>query len=92
MHFVFVFGGIGFYALIAACFVCARRFSGAGERGWSMYSLPSGLGFLLSFGAIASGPPSSAVMLTFYGAVIWIWVWHCAVGAKVRQVQQVTRT
>lgn len=83
MHFVF--GGIGFYALIGACFVFARRFGAAGERGWATFSLVSGLGFLLSFGAIASGPPSEAVMLTFYGAIIWIWTWHCMISVKLCQ-------
>jgi hypothetical protein len=43
------------------------------------------VGFLVSFGAIASGPPSSAVMLTFYGAVIWFRGQHCLLSVKARQ-------
>lgn len=74
MHFVF--GGIGFYALIAACFVFARRFKEGGEGGWAVYSIVSGLLFFVSFAAIASGSTSAAVMLGFYGAVTWIWIWH----------------
>lgn len=85
MHFVF--GGIGFYALIGACLVFARRFNAAKERGWAIFSLATGLGFLIAFGAIASGPPAPAVMLAFYAAVMWIWVWHCALTFKLRQAQ-----
>lgn len=75
----FMFGALGFYALIAACFVFARAFGRTGERGWSLYSLVTGLGFLISFAAIASGPPSPAVMLAFYIAVSWVWIWHTAI-------------
>jgi hypothetical protein len=74
----FVFGGIGFYALIAACFVFARRFAGLGRWPWAAYSSFTGIGFLLAFAGIASGSTSSAVMLTFYAAVAWIWIWHSA--------------
>ena len=34
MHFVF--GGLGFYSLIAACFVFARRFVGLGRTFWAL--------------------------------------------------------
>jgi hypothetical protein len=81
MHFVF--GGVGFYALIGACLVFARRFSSTGERGWAVSSVLMGLGFLIAFGAIASGPASPAVMLAFYAAVIATWVWHSALTFKL---------
>ncbi len=79
----FVFGGIGFYALIAACLVFARRFHAEGRPGWAAYSVVTGLGFLMSFAAIASGSTSAGVMLTFYGAVAWIWVWHSLLLARL---------
>lgn len=79
----FVFGGVAFYALIAACLVFARRFHGLGERGWALYSLLTGVGFLIVFGGIASGASSGALMLTFYAAVAWIWGWHTAVLARL---------
>ena len=36
MHFIS--GGIGFLALIAACFVLARRYAALRQRGWAAYS------------------------------------------------------
>jgi hypothetical membrane protein len=79
----FAFGGIGFYALIAACLVFARRFRSEGRPGWAAYSVLTGLGFLVSFAAIASGSTSTAVLLAFYAAVAWIWVWHTLVLARL---------
>ena len=35
----FVCGGLGFIALIAACFVFARRFAALGQREWAWYSV-----------------------------------------------------
>lgn len=75
----FVFGGIGFYGLIGACFVFAWRFRKQAESGWSLYSALTGAAFLVSFGAIASGSTSAATILTFYAAVVWAWIWHSAV-------------
>jgi hypothetical protein len=74
----FVFGGVGFYALIAACFVFARRFARAGRRAWAMFSVVTGVVFFASFAAIASGSTSPAVLLAFYGAVALAWAWHTA--------------
>lgn len=76
----FVFGALGFYALIAVCLVFARRFWSLGRRGWAVYSIVTGLGFLAVFMGIASG---NAWMLAFYVAVGWIWVWHSAVMARL---------
>jgi hypothetical protein len=83
MHFVF--GGIGFYALVGACFVFARRFKGQGQPIWAAFSIVTGLGFLASFIAISSGPPTSSVMLAFYAAVVWVWAWHAALHIKVNR-------
>jgi len=74
----FVFGGIGFYALIAACVVFARRFASLQRRGWAAYSAFTALAFFITFAAVASGSKSVVTMLSFYGAVAWIWVWHAA--------------
>jgi hypothetical protein len=81
----FVCGGIGFYALIAACFVFARRFFKQGHKGLAWYSMLTGLGFFAAFAAIASGSVSPAVMIAFYIAVVWIWVWHTVVLIQVVQ-------
>jgi len=81
----FVLGGIGFYALIASCFVFARRFAGLGQRGWAGYSMFSGLAFFVAFAGIASGAQSPTVILTFYAAVAWIWIWHAALSTSLLQ-------
>jgi hypothetical protein len=72
----FVFGAIAFYALIAACFVFARRFLRTGRRGLAVYAIVTGVGFFVSFAAIASGSTSAVTMLAFYAAIAWVWVWH----------------
>lgn len=46
----------------------------------------TGGAFFLSFAAITSGSTSPIVMLTFYAAVAWIWVWHTALYAALRRV------
>jgi Protein of unknown function (DUF998) len=81
----FVFGGIGFYAIIAACFVATHRFSKEGRPGWAIYSAVSGAFFFISFAAIASGTTSVAVLLTFYAAVAWIWAWLSALMIEIRK-------
>ena len=79
----FVFGGLGFFALIGATFVLAWRFWSSKQTGWASYSAFTGAGFLIGFAMIASGLKSPVIMLTFYVAVFWVWVWHTAVYAKV---------
>ena len=79
----FVSGGFGFYALIGASFVFAGRFKSLKQTPWSVYSLMTGLGFLVSFAAIASGSTAPATILAFYAAVVWVWAWHSAVYLKL---------
>lgn len=79
----FVFGGTGFYALIAASFVFARRFRGAGESGWALGSAVIGAGFLASFAAIASGSTNPTTILAFYFAVAAVCVWLAMLHLKV---------
>ena len=79
----FVCGGIGFYALIAACVVFARRFAALGQRAWATYSAVSGVGFFVSFVFIASGQALPAIILGFYVAVVWIWAWHGALHRRL---------
>jgi len=79
----FVFGGIGFYALIAACFVFARRFAGQRRPVWTAYSVFTGVAFFIAFAAIASGSTSVVTMLAFYAAVVWVWIWHTALFADL---------
>jgi hypothetical protein len=79
----FAFGGIGFYGIIAACFVFARRFHSLGRVGWTVFCVLTGVLFFLSFAAIASGSKAAVTILGFYGAVAWLWGWHSALLARV---------
>ncbi len=80
----FVAGGIGFMALIAACFVFARRFAASGDRGWTAYSIATGVVFFGAFGGIASGAGGAAANLIFGLAVLLTWSWLSALSARLR--------
>lgn len=81
----FVFGGIGFYALIAACFVFARRFAAEGNRGLFWFSLVTGILFFGAFAGIASGSASARAQITigFYVAVLLVWCWLTVIALKL---------
>lgn len=71
----FVAGGIGFAALVGACFVFARRQWVEGNRRWSAYSVTTGVVFFGSFAAVASGGGTSWANLTFTAGVVLAWAW-----------------
>ena len=73
---------IGFGCLIAACVVLARRLNASGRRGWAAYSLGTGVVFLAGFAAVATGSASTAVTLSFTGAVLLAWAWVSAVSVR----------
>lgn len=79
----FVFGAVGFYALVGACISMGNRFRHRGERGWAVYSFVTAAGFLASFGAVASGSTAPGTLIAFYAAVSWIWLWHMAIHLKL---------
>ena len=68
-------GSLGFLALIAACFVFARRFSGLGRRGWMAYSVATGLVVLAAVVGISSGSQSAATIVGFFVAATLGWAW-----------------
>ncbi len=74
----FVAGGIGFFALIAACLVFARRFAAQRNAGWSTFSLATGILFLAGFMSIASGSKAPWVVPAFTAAVLLSWGWLTA--------------
>jgi len=78
-----VSAGVGFAALIAACFVVARYFTRERRRGMAVYSRVTGLAFLAAFAGIASGSSSSAVVIPFYAAVLAAWAWIAAVSVHL---------
>jgi hypothetical protein len=81
MHFAT--GGVGFLALIAACFVVARRFARLHQRGWMAYSLITGVVFFAAFIGIASGSGNPWTILGFWIGVVLAWSWVSALSARL---------
>jgi len=86
----FVCGGVGFIALIAACFVFARRFAAVGQRGWAWYSVMTGTLFFAAFFGIAAGSGQgeatvAIVNVVFFVAAVLAWAWVSAVAARLRE-------
>lgn len=81
MHFVF--GGLGFLALIAACFILARWFADSRERSWAAYSVVTGVVFLLAFIGIAAGSGNAWTILGFWVGVVLAWSWITALSARL---------
>jgi hypothetical protein len=79
----FVSGGVGFFALIAACLVFAGRFASLKEPGWALFSAATGLIFLTAFMGIASAPPRAATVLGLWAALALTWLWLAALAAKL---------
>jgi Protein of unknown function (DUF998) len=75
-----VTAGIGFLALIAACFVLARRFASRTQRGWAAYSLATGVIFFAAFVGVATGSGQSWSVIGFWIGVLvaWAWIWALA--------------
>ena len=79
----FICGGVGFLALIAACFVFARRFASQRQRGWAVYSLATGVIFLAAFVGIAMGSGQSWSVIGFWIGVVVDWAWISALAVKL---------
>jgi hypothetical membrane protein len=79
----FVCGGVGFLALIAACFVLARRFVSQGQRGWAIYSLATGVIFFAAFAGIATGSGQSWSVIGFWIGVVVAWTWISALALSL---------
>jgi hypothetical protein len=71
----FLVAGIGFLALIAACFVFARRAAAHGRRGWAAFSAATGGLFLVTWMAVfalqGSRPANVAFALAIALALAW---------------------
>ena len=83
----FIFGQIGFLALIAASFVYARYFAANSLRGWAMFSTLTGVIFLFAIiatVATAGGDGSVWALLALYAAVILAWMWLTALSYRMR--------
>lgn len=73
----FAAGGVGFVALVAACFAIGSHLTPA--RAW--YSRLSGLLFLAGFVGVASGSTSPVVILGFWAAVVIAFAWLATTSA-----------
>jgi hypothetical protein len=83
----FLFGQIGFLALIIACFVYARHFAVNGQPGWALFSVLTGGIFLFAiFATVATAGGDSAAwaLLALYGAVALAWIWLTALSYSMR--------
>jgi hypothetical protein len=83
----FIFGQIGFLALIVASFVYARYFAANGLRGWTMFSVLTGALFLFAIIATiatAGGDGAAWALLALYAAVALAWIWLSALSYHMR--------
>jgi len=71
--------GIGFLCAVTACFVLARRYARTGRRGFAVYSVATGVFFLLTFAGIASGGGSAGTIFAFTAGIIALFGWLAAV-------------
>ena len=75
--------GIGFLCLAAACFVIARRFASERAKGWTAFSIVTGVAFLAAFAGLASGSTSAFVVVAFWVALILVWTWMASVAVHL---------
>ena len=83
----FIFGQIGFLALIVASVVYARHFAKTGMRGWALFSALTGALFLFAiFSTVATAGVKGSVwpLLALYAAVILAWSWFSALSLHMR--------
>ncbi len=79
-----------FVGLPAACFVLARRFLGWGERGWAIYSLVTGVAFVVAFVFTSAGFAQAAGLVDFAGLLQRItltigWAWLTLLAIRLLQ-------
>ncbi len=71
----FAVSSLAFVALIAACFVFARRFASTGSRGWMLFSILTGALFLASWLSLFlfAGAPAANLALAVSIGVALVW-------------------
>ncbi|MBC6456446.1 DUF998 domain-containing protein [Actinomadura sp. HBU206391] len=77
----FLVAGIAFLALIAACFVFARRFAAAGRRGWAAFSRVSGGLFLATWISIFALQGARVANVAFAVAIALVLAWTSLLAA-----------
>lgn len=76
-------GSLGFVALIAACFVFARRFASLGERGWTGYSVITGIVVLAAVVGISAGSQQALLIIAFFIAGVLGLMWVSALCVRL---------
>lgn len=76
-------GSIGFIALIATCFVFARRIASLGQRAWTVYSVITGIVVLAAVAGISSGSQQAAIIIGFFLAAGAGWAWLTAISLRL---------
>ena len=79
----FLVAGIAFLALIAACFVFARRFTATGRRGWAAFSTVTGGLFLVTWSLLFALQGARAVNIAFAVAIALALAWTSLLAAHV---------
>jgi len=81
-----LFSALVFLGMPVACFVLARRFAKWGECGWAIYSIVTGLAFLLAFVLASAGFVQADGLADFAGlfqrmtlTIGWAWLTLLAV-------------
>lgn len=69
-----VVGTVAFLALIAACFVFARRFAAGHQGGWAAYSAVTGTLFFIALAGLSTGHlwMNSSFVFTCLNALLWV--------------------
>jgi hypothetical protein len=69
-----IVGMLSFFALIAACFVFARRFAVQRQRAWATYSAVTGMLFFISLAGLSTGHlwMNSTFVFTTLNALVWV--------------------
>ena len=76
---------IGFGSLTAASFVFGRRYWKLGQRGWTVYSVGSGVVVAAAFPIVMSGV-TGGNLLPLWVALVVGWVWASSVPARLLRV------
>jgi heme A synthase len=84
----FLSGAVAFLALIAACFLFARRFAAQGQTLWSRYTLLTGIAFTAAFAGIATGSSSAAVVIGLGVAVVAAFTWLTVLCLMLHRTQR----
>jgi hypothetical protein len=79
----FITAGIGFLALIAACFVIARRFAAQGQREWTVFSRVTGVIFFAAFVGVATGSGHSWSVIGFWIGIVVAWGWLSTLAVRL---------